>query len=217
MTDTMLPPIFTVGHSTRTIEDFVDLLGVGGVDMVVDIRSVPRSRTNPQYNLDILPGLLSGRQIAHTQIAELGGLRKASEAIPPEINGFWHNRSFHNYADYALSDAFDVGLSRLLVLARGRRCAIMCAEAVWWRCHRRIVADYLIARGRVVEHLMGIARIERARMTGAARLRGDKLVYPVASAPPIGASTSPGGLAEPAAAAGIQQTRPGSGAAKEKA
>jgi uncharacterized protein (DUF488 family) len=217
MTDTMLPPIFTVGHSTRTIEDFVDLLRVGGVDMVVDIRSVPRSRTNPQYNLDILPGLLSGRQIAHTQIAELGGLRKASEAIPRGINGFWHNRSFHNYADYALSDAFDVGLSRLLVLARARRCAIMCAEAVWWRCHRRIVADYLIARGRVVEHLMGNARIEPARMTEAARLRGGKLVYPAASAPPIGASTSPRGLAEPATAAGIQQTRPGSGTAKEKA
>jgi len=216
MTDTMPPPIFTVGHSTRTIEDFVDLLRVGRVDTVVDIRSVPRSRTNPQYNLDILPGLLSGRRVAHTQIHELGGLRKASEAIPPEINGFWHNRSFHNYADYALSDAFDVGLSRLLVLAKGRRCAIMCAEAVWWRCHRRIVADYLIARGRVVEHLMGKARIERARMTGAARLRGDKLVYPAASIP-IGASTSPRGPAEPVAAAGIQQTRPGSGAAKEKA
>ena len=176
--DLTIPPIFTVGHSTRTIEDFVALLLAGGVDLVVDIRSVPRSRTNPQYNLDVLPDLLSGWEIEHTRIDELGGLRKASAAIPPEINGFWRNRSFHNYADYALSDAFEFGLARLLALGRSRRCAIMCAEAVWWRCHRRIVADYLIVRGRLVEHLMGKARVEPARMTEAAQLRGDKLIYP---------------------------------------
>ena len=212
----MLPPIFTVGHSTRTIEAFVVLLRAGEVDKVVDIRSVPRSRTNPQYNLDVLPELLSGWRIAHTRIAELGGLRKASAAIPPEINGFWQNRSFHNYADYALTDAFDRGLSRLLMLSKGRRCAIMCAEAVWWRCHRRIVADYLIARGRTVEHLMGDARVEPARMTEAAQPRGDKLIYPAC----VGADGQVDVAARSGGTCGGQRhqtDKTGSGAAKEKA
>jgi uncharacterized protein (DUF488 family) len=176
------PPIFTVGHSTRTIEAFVDLLRVGRVDMVVDIRSVPRSRTNPQFNLDVLPQQLSPFGIAHLQIAELGGLRGKSREVPPDVNGFWQNRSFHNYADYALSDAFDRGLGRLLELSAARRCAIMCAEAVWWRCHRRIVADYLILRARSVWHLMGDARAEPAKMTDRARPSGSGLVYPAPDA-----------------------------------
>src|SRR3546814_3209260 len=134
------PPIFTIGHSTKSIADFVELLRVGDVRQVVDIRSVPRSRTNPQYNLDRLADELATWQIAHVQIAELGGFRKNSRSVPPEINGFWINQSFHNYADYALSDQFRVGLAKLLELSCEQRCAIMCSEAVWWRCHRRIVA-----------------------------------------------------------------------------
>lgn len=173
-----LPPIFTVGHSTRTIEAFVELLRAGQVDMVVDIRSIPRSRTNPQYNLDVLPELLSGWQIGHTQIRELGGLRKKSPDVSPRVNAFWQNQSFHNYADYALSDEFERGFGVLADLSRTRRCAIMCSEAVWWRCHRRIVADYLLLRGRSVQHLMGDQRVEPARMTAAARAEGTKLLYP---------------------------------------
>jgi uncharacterized protein (DUF488 family) len=143
-----MPPVYTIGHSTRTIEDFVALLRVGAVDTVVDIRTIPRSRTNPQYNPDALAPALAGYQIAHTRIEALGGLRKAAANVPPEVNGWWTNRNFHNYADYAHTGDFRVGLSALEALAAdGRRCAIMCAEAVWWRCHRRIVADYLLAEG----------------------------------------------------------------------
>jgi hypothetical protein len=172
-----LPPIFTIGHSTKSIAEFVALLRVGGVDLVIDIRSVPRSRTNPHYNLDRLPDELAPWQIAHTQLAELGGLRPKSKSVPPEVNGFWINQSFHNYADYALSQGFRDGLARLMALGTQRRCAIMCSEAVWWRCHRRIVADYLLWKGRAVVHLMGADRAEPARMNEAARARGDGLIY----------------------------------------
>jgi uncharacterized protein (DUF488 family) len=154
------------------------LLRAGGVQSVVDIRSVPRSRTNPDYNLDVLPEALAPFQIDHIRIAELGGLRKRSKLIPPEINGFWVNPSFHNYADYALSEEFRRGLAELRSLASERRTAIMCAEAVWWRCHRRIVADYLLAEGDGVFHLMGENRVEPARMTEAALRAEDGLHYP---------------------------------------
>lgn len=181
MTPSELPPIFTVGHSTRTIEAFVALLRAGRVERVVDIRSIPRSRTNPRYNLDDLPDELSRFQIGHTPIPELGGLRKKSKHVAPEVNAFWQNRSFHNYADYALSEEFEQGLARLADLSREQRCAIMCSEAVWWRCHRRLVADYLLARGRDVRHLMGDDRVEAARMTLGAQKRGTKLIYPGAA------------------------------------
>jgi uncharacterized protein (DUF488 family) len=147
---------------------------------VVDIRSVPRSRTNPQFNPDALSAGLAERGIGHARIAELGGLRKRSKEIPPEVNGFWTNRSFRNYADHALSAEFRRGLAALEELAAGRRCAIMCAEAVWWRCHRRIVADYLLLAGREVFHLMGEGRVEPARMTPAAIPAADGLHYPAA-------------------------------------
>jgi uncharacterized protein (DUF488 family) len=176
----MPPPIFTIGHSTRTIEAFVALLRAGGADMVVDIRSVPRSRTNPQFNPDTLAPALAVYQIGHARIAELGGLRKASTTVPPEVNAFWTNRSFHNYADYALTEDFRRGLAALEALAQARRCAIMCAEAVWWRCHRRFVADYLLAEGREVFHLMGEAKVEPARITPAAVRTEDGLHYPPA-------------------------------------
>jgi uncharacterized protein (DUF488 family) len=171
-------PIHTIGHSTRTIEEFVALLRIGKVDMVVDIRTVPRSRTNPHYNLDVLPEALAEWQIGHVYMAELGGLRGKSKDVPPEVNGFWTNQSFHNYADYALSETFRIGLSRLLDLSRDRRCAIMCSEAVWWRCHRRIVADYLLNAGTPVFHLMAPARAEPAKLTEAAIPAGDVLLYP---------------------------------------
>ena len=116
-------------------------------------------------------------QVGYERIAELGGLRGRSD-VPPEVNAFWQNRSFHNYADYALSDAFERGLDRLIEIAAERRTAIMCAEAVWWRCHRRIIADYLMLRGRDVFHLMGEGRAEPARMTPAATERDGRLVYP---------------------------------------
>ena len=173
-----MKPFFTVGHSTRTIPEFVELLRSGQVELVIDVRTIPRSRTNPHYNLDVLPGELRDFQIGHDRIAELGGLRKRSPEIDPAVNGWWNNRSFHNYADHALSDAFADGLDALLRVGEERRTAIMCSEAVWWRCHRRIIADYLILRGREVFHLMGAGRVEEAKMTPAARPEGGRLVYP---------------------------------------
>src|SRR6185312_7917602 len=105
---------------------------------------MPRSRTNPQFNAETLPVSLADFQIGYEHMAALGGLRGRSKTIPPVVNGFWENQSFHNFADYAMTDAFREGLAHLRNRGHERRCAIMCAEAVWWRCHRRIVADYLI-------------------------------------------------------------------------
>lgn len=179
-----LPPIYTIGHSTRSIAGFVELLKVGSVDMVVDIRKTPRSRTNPHFNLETLPEALSPWQIGCVRIEELGGRRAKSRTIAPEVNGFWVNQSFHNYADYALSDDFRSGLSQLDRLSRGRRLAIMCSEAVWWRCHRRFVADYLLHDGREVFHLMDPARADVASINPAARAIGDSLLYPSAGPSP---------------------------------
>jgi uncharacterized protein (DUF488 family) len=111
-------PFHTIGHSTRALEEFVGLLRVGNVGLVVDIRTVPKSRTNPQYNEETLPGSLAAFQIAYERIAELGGLRGKARTVPPDTNGFWENQSFHNYADYAMSDSFLLGLDRLIALGR---------------------------------------------------------------------------------------------------
>jgi uncharacterized protein (DUF488 family) len=173
-------PICTIGHSTATIPEFVELLRVGEVGMVVDVRTVPRSRHNPQYNLDALGEELAAFQVGHEYIRQLGGLRGKSREVAPEVNGLWRNQSFHNYADYALSQEFADGLARLLELASRQRCAIMCAEAVWWRCHRRIIADYLLARGHAVTHLMWPHRIEPASLTPGAVVDGGRVTYPAA-------------------------------------
>jgi uncharacterized protein (DUF488 family) len=156
------------------------MLRAANVTDLVDVRSIPRSRTNPHYNLDALPETLAGYQIAHTVIPELGGRRPRQRSVPPDVNAFWKNQSFHNYADYALSDEFRSGLRRLDALSQERVCAIMCSEAVWWRCHRRIVADHLLLRGRRVVHLMAADRQEPARMTAGAVARGDLIHYPAA-------------------------------------
>jgi uncharacterized protein (DUF488 family) len=139
---------------------------------------VPRSRTNPQYNFDVLPEELAPYQIGYERIAELGGLRGRSKTVPPKVNAFWENQSFHNYADYALSDEFERGLRQLMSLAEMRRTAIMCAEAVWWRCHRRIIADYLLARGCDVFHIVSSEVPEPAKMTPDAVAVDSHLEYP---------------------------------------
>lgn len=176
------PPVFTIGHSTRTIAEFVDVLRDGPADMVVDVRTIARSRTNPQYNEDVVAQALAPYQVGYTRITSLGGLRGRSHGVDPHINALWRNRSFHNYADHALSPAFHRGLEELLELSAERRCAIMCAEALWWRCHRRIISDYLLVRGRAVLHLMGSGRVEAARLTPGARPRRDDVVYPAEAA-----------------------------------
>jgi uncharacterized protein (DUF488 family) len=172
-------PFHTIGHSTRSIAEFVALLRVGDIALVVDIRTVRRSRANPQFNSEVLPESLAASGIGYEHIAELGGLRGKAHDIPPTLNAFWINQSFHNYADYALSAEFLNGLNRLVSLGRQRRCAIMCSETLWWRCHRRIVADYLLSRGESVFHLMSHDKVEPAKLTDGVRARADgTLVYP---------------------------------------
>lgn len=171
-------PVYTVGHSTRTIEEFVDILRGAGVTQLIDIRSHPRSRTNPQYNLDTLPETLAQYQIGHVYLKELGGRRPRQRLVDPATNSFWQNQSFHNYADYAMTEAFQTGLGELLALSAEKPSAIMCSEAVWWRCHRRIVADYLLNAGIAVYHLMGADRTAPAKITPAAKPDERCLVYP---------------------------------------
>ena len=174
----MAHPFFTIGHSTRPMSEFVDLLKSAQIGVVADVRSVPRSRTNPQYNCDALSQTLGQFAIGYEHIPPLGGLRARAQNVSPSLNAFWENQSFHNYADYALSQSFRCGLARLRALGDERRCAVICAEAVWWRCHRRIIADYLLAAGESVFHILGADRIEPARMSDAANAREDgSLVY----------------------------------------
>ena len=174
----MATPFYTIGHGTRPLPDFVELLKIVAVALVVDVRTVPRSRTNPQYNQDTLPQSLEPFEIDYEHVASLGGLRGRVREVPIELNAFWENDSFHNYADYALSDQFRDGLSRLRELGHAQRCAIMCAETVWWRCHRRIITDYLLAAGECVFHILGPGKVEEAHMTSAARRQADgHLIY----------------------------------------
>ncbi len=172
-------PFFTIGHSTRSTEAFVALLREADVRLVVDVRTAPRSRTNPQFNRDVLPASLAPFQIGYQHLAPLGGLRGLQREISPETNAFWENASFHNFADYAMSEDFRSGLENLREAGHAARSVVMCAEAVWWRCHRRIIADYLIAAGEEVFHILGEGQIERARMTPAARPQANgRMAYP---------------------------------------
>jgi len=178
----MANTFFTIGHSTRTIVEFADLLQESGVNLVVDVRSIPRSRTNPQFNQQGLPEALAPWQIGYEHIAELGGLRGSLRGAEPSPNAYWKVRSFRNYADYALTAPFAAGMARLRERGSGHRCAIMCAEAVWWRCHRRIIADYLLAAGERVMHILGTSHVDEAHLTPGAVLRNDgTVVYPAES------------------------------------
>jgi uncharacterized protein (DUF488 family) len=175
----MVRQFYTVGHGTRPVAEFADLLHDAGVTLAADVRSVPRSRANPQYNRETLPRSLASFGIRYEHLPALGGLRSRNRQIPPHVNAFWHNESFHNYADYAMTDGFRAGLARLRMLSDEYCCAVMCAETLWWRCHRRIIADYLLAAGDAVFHILGPGHVEPARMNDAARpLQSGMLSYP---------------------------------------
>jgi uncharacterized protein (DUF488 family) len=175
---------FTIGHSTRTIAEFVGLLQESRVDFLVDVRTIPRSRTNPQFNGDTFPEALKQQQIGYEHIAALGGLRGKSRKAEASPNAYWRVRSFQNYADYALTEPFAAGLARLREIGDQRRCAIRCAEAVWWRCHRRIIADYLLSEGKRVMHILGPGHVDEASLTPGAVVREDgAVVYPAESSP----------------------------------
>jgi uncharacterized protein (DUF488 family) len=177
----MSEPFFSIGHSNRSLEAFVRLLRENGITCVVDVRTVPRSRANPQFNKDTLPASLAEHGIGYQHLAALGGLRSRDRSgLAPELNGFWENQSFHNYADYALTPAFREGLARLVDLGESKRCAYMCAEAVWWQCHRRIITDYLLASGHDVFHILSESAPEPARITPEAQPWQEGLAYPAA-------------------------------------
>lgn len=176
----MANPFFTIGHSVRPLGVFIGLLKDADVRLVVDVRAIPRSRTNPQYNGNTLSGSLSEFHIGYKHIAELGGRRGRQPNVLQATNGFWQNESFHNYADYAMGKDFHAALARLRQLGCSERCAVMCAETLWWRCHRRIISDYLIAAGEAVFHILGPDHVAQAFMTPAAKLGADgALTYPV--------------------------------------
>lgn len=178
MTD-MSACFYTVGHSNRSLQDFTDLIASAGIAFVVDIRKMPMSRANPQFNHEPLAAALRTRGIGYEHAARLGGLRGKGRQVPFEVNALWRNRSFHNYADYALSPEFHEGLVQLLAIGTRQRTTVMCAEAVWWRCHRRIIADYLLAQGQPVWHIMGLNRLEPAVLTPGAVIGPDASVtYP---------------------------------------
>lgn len=170
---------FTIGHSTRTIVEFLDLLKEAEVDFVADVRSIPRSRTNPQFNEQEFREALAPSQIGYEHIAELGGRRGKAHNAGPSPNTYWRVIGFRNYADYALTPLFAAGLAHLRELGREHRCAIVCAEAVWWRCHRRIITDYLLAAEESVVHVLGRSHVDEAYLTPGAVVRADgRIVYP---------------------------------------
>jgi uncharacterized protein (DUF488 family) len=172
-------PFYTIGHATHTADAFVALLAQSAIAVVADVRAFPHSRHNRQFERDQLAPRLATSHIGYVHLGTLGGRRRKARDIAPQVNAFWNNQGFHNYADFALGVEFRSGLVQLRALGGGRRCAIMCAEAVWWRCHRRIIADYLIAAGETVFHILGAGRVVAARLTPAARpLAEGKLVYP---------------------------------------
>ena len=175
----------TIGHSNRTFEEFTDILRAAKVGLVIDVRSFPRSRSNPDYNIEMLSEQLAKYQIGYHHMPALGGRRKVQREVPDGLNAHWRNRSFHNYADYALSPEFEAALAELLELGGSGRLAMMCSEAVWWRCHRRIITDYLLLDGHEVVHLMGKGREEPAKPTpGAERTPEGKVIYPASAGEP---------------------------------
>ena len=171
--------VLTVGHSTRPIEEFVRLLKAHGVTWVLDVRSVPRSRHNPQFNRDTLPTSLETAGIGYSHLAGLGGLRRPR---PDSINTGWKNASFRGYADYMQTPEFEASLEKLLEAARKERVALMCAEAVPWRCHRSLIADALLARGLRTEHILSETRRDIHTTRSFVKREGTRVNYPAQDA-----------------------------------
>jgi uncharacterized protein (DUF488 family) len=173
--------LYTIGHSRRSVEELADMLREVGVTRLIDIRKIPRSRANPQFNPESLAGDLARVSIAYQALEPLGG-RRGKQGSSRGLNDGWEVQAFRNYADYANTPAFAAGLHELLALASQETCAIMCAEAVWWRCHRRIVTDHVLAHGVAVVHLLSPTRREPASLTPFATVGKDGAVtYPPGS------------------------------------
>jgi uncharacterized protein (DUF488 family) len=166
--------IWTIGHSTRSLQEFIDLLSQNSIEAVADVRSFPGSRKFPHFNAEALAKSLPEVGIEYVSSKQLGGRRKARPDSPHTV---WRHAAFRGYADYMDTDDFRKGIDELLVLARRKRTAIMCSEAVWWRCHRSMISDYLKADGVVVEHIMGLGKTEIHPFTAAAKIVDGKLIY----------------------------------------
>jgi uncharacterized protein (DUF488 family) len=166
--------ILTIGHSTRTIEEFIALLLSHGVGMVVDVRTVPRSRHNPQFNRDTIPETLAAADVAYSHMPGLGGLRHARAGSP---NSGWQNDSFRGFADFMQCSEFAENIDKLIELGKSGPIALMCAEALPWRCHRSLIADALLVRGVNVAHIMGRGKRMAHELTSFARVDGGRIVY----------------------------------------
>jgi uncharacterized protein (DUF488 family) len=169
------PLVMTIGHSTRTLEEFIGLLQAHAVSLVADVRTIPRSRHNPQFNKDSLPGELKKAGLGYVHLPGLGGLRHAKLN---SLNVGWRNASFRGYADYMQTPEFETSLEELIQLAKQERIAIMCAEAVPWRCHRSLIADALLVHGIRTEDIMSPTRRQVHTLTPFAKVRGITITYP---------------------------------------
>jgi len=169
------PCVFTIGHSTRTIEEFIRLLQAHSVTLVVDVRTVPRSRHNPQFNRDSLPASLKTAGIGYVHRQELGGLRHTTR---DSLNVGWRNASFRGYADYMQSAEFEQAIQQLIQLANRERVAVMCAEAVPWRCHRSLIADALLVHGIPSEDILSATSSKVHALTSFAKVHGLRITYP---------------------------------------
>ncbi len=167
--------ISTIGHSTHTIEEFLELLRAYAIQLLVDVRTIPRSRAHPQFGKDLLPGELQGVGIAYAHLEALGGLRHARKDSP---NTGWRNASFRGFADYMATPAFQEGLAELEALARRQNTVIMCAEALPWRCHRSLIADALTVASWHVSHIMNKHTVKEHTLTPFLRVEDGLLIYP---------------------------------------
>lgn len=170
--------VCTIGHSTHTLDEFIALLRENGVTHLLDVRTVPRSRRNPQFNRDTLPAALHQVGIQYTHMAGLGGLRHTNSS---SVNTGWRNRSFRGYADYMQTGEFADNVEQVIEYAHDNLCALMCAEAVPWRCHRSLIGDALLVRGVRVEDIMAGSERKPHKLTNFAKVRGTEITYP---APP---------------------------------
>lgn len=169
------PIVLTIGHSTRTLEEFIGLLRAHGATRVVDVRTVPRSRHNPQFDEALLPGSLKNTGLGYVHMPGLGGLRHAKRG---SLNSGWRNASFRGYADYMQTPEFEQSLDELVQLANQERIVLMCAEAVPWRCHRSLIGDALVVRGIEVRDILSPTSEKPHVLTAMARVRGTKITYP---------------------------------------
>ncbi len=170
------PAIYTIGHSTRTVEEFVDLLKTYGVTLLIDVRTVPRSRHNPQFNKETLPNKLKTHNIKYIHMPDIGGLRHPKR---DSINLAWKNSGFRGYSDYMQTQEFTDNLLKIVALARENRLALMCAEALPWRCHRSLISDALAVRHIKVEHIISATSCLNHEINEMAHVEGNQITYPL--------------------------------------